>query len=208
MAAKANESRPAPDPSGRAPRQSGNDDKENKESAVAFLRGMNVGTAHRVSSGQLVEAFESLGFGRVRTFITSGNVLFDHDGKASDAKLATVIGDGLAQALGYPVPTTVRQPAEIRRLAEAQPFPADVVAAAKGKPQVVLLFAKPKASVRAEVLALATDDDRLAFDNQELHWLPAHGISGSKLDFARIERLVGTTTTRTANTLSRLVAKL
>jgi len=61
--------------------------------------------------------------------------------------------------------------------------------------------------VRAQVLGLATEADRLAFDGRELYWLPERGISTSELDFAAIEKAIGPTTTRTRNTLERLVVK-
>ena len=43
---------------------------------VAFLRAINVG-GHVVKMDRLRNLFEALGFSGVRTFIASGNVLFD-----------------------------------------------------------------------------------------------------------------------------------
>ena len=44
---------------------------------VALLRGINVGGRNKVAMADLREAFEDAGFRAVRTYIQSGNVLFD-----------------------------------------------------------------------------------------------------------------------------------
>jgi uncharacterized protein (DUF1697 family) len=59
----------------------------------------------------------------------------------------------------------------------------------------------------AEMLALATDDDRLAFGERELYWLPTGGYIESPLDRNAIEKLLGRTTTRTMGTIEQLAAK-
>ena len=70
-----------------------------------------------------------------------------------------------------------------------------------------MLSAKPAAKARKEVLALASDEDRLAFGDRELHWLPSGGILDSALDFKSIGRLLGPMTTRTKGTIEQVAAK-
>jgi uncharacterized protein (DUF1697 family) len=50
---------------------------------VALIRGINVGGKNKVPMAELREAFEEAGFGDVRTYIQSGNVLFSSSGPAS-----------------------------------------------------------------------------------------------------------------------------
>jgi uncharacterized protein (DUF1697 family) len=173
------------------------------QAAVAFLRGINLG-GRRVRSPQLVAVFVDLGFERVSTFLASGNVLFAHQGPAEAHRIEAA----LTETLGYQVPTTIRSATELRELAETQPFTAEAIAASKGKPQVMLLFDAPSAPARAEVLALATPHDRLAFSHRALHWLPSGGFLESTLDMNRVTKILGVNTVRTTNTISRLVAKL
>jgi len=53
---------------------------------IALLRGINVGTAKRVSMADLAALFSSLGYKDVKTLLNSGNVVFS--GKAaSEAKI-------------------------------------------------------------------------------------------------------------------------
>jgi uncharacterized protein (DUF1697 family) len=173
---------------------------------AAFLRAVNLGRNRRVTSAELRSQFERLGFTDVDTFRTSGNVVFEAD-RQSVAKMTMRIEEGLAAALGYEVGIFLRSASEIRALAEHEPFPSRLVAASKGKLQVMLLMAKPPAKVQKEVLALATDDDRLAFGDRELFWLPSAGTQESELDQRVILQLLGSTTMRTKGTIDQLVAK-
>ncbi len=46
---------------------------------VAFLRGINISGKNKVSMAELKKAFEELGFGAVKTYLNSGNVIFSSD---------------------------------------------------------------------------------------------------------------------------------
>jgi len=172
---------------------------------AAFLRGMNVG-GHRISNGELGECFEELGFRDVGTFRASGNVIFAA-GAELVQELTAQIEAGLAASLGYEVPVFLRTASEVRAIAAHRPFAESLLAASRGKLQVVMLSAKPAAKARKEVLALASDEDRLAFGEHELHWLPSGGILDSALDFKLIGQLLGPMTTRTKGTIEQVAAK-
>ena len=78
----------------------------------------------------------------------------------------------------------------------------------KGKLQVAMLCAPPSAEARKDMLALASDEDMLAFGERELHWLPSGGILDSVLDFNKVTRkLLGPMTTRTKGTIDQVAAK-
>jgi uncharacterized protein (DUF1697 family) len=173
---------------------------------AAFLRGMNLGR-RRISNDELRGHFEQLGFGEVRTFRASGNVIFAATGRGSEAKLGARIEAGLAAALGYEVAVFLRSASEIRTIATQRPFTDPLIEASKGKLQVVMLGARPAARARKQVLALASDEDRLAFGERELFWLPSGGILDSTLDFKSIGTLLGSTTTRTKGTVDQLATK-
>jgi uncharacterized protein (DUF1697 family) len=66
---------------------------------VALLRGINVGGNNIIKMAALAAAFEALGFRDVKTFIQSGNVVFD----ASEGKVALTkkIEAALDAAFGY-----------------------------------------------------------------------------------------------------------
>ena len=173
---------------------------------VAFVRGINLGRRRRVSGADLRSLFDGMGFADAATFRTSGNVVFNGGGEPR-GKMADRIERGLTESLGWDVTVFLRTAAEIRAIAARQPFPTALVEASHGKLQVVVLSAKPSARARKDVLALATDQDRLAFGDRELYWLPSAGTRDSALDLKAIEGLVGPTTMRTKGTVDQLVAK-
>jgi len=165
---------------------------------------MNLGN-RRLKNDELCDHFAAMAFSNVGAFLASGNIVFETDGQDRQ-RVGERIETGLHERLGYDVPTFIRSGREVVAITESGPF-RDERGAQGGKPQVMLLPSRPAATARKRVLALATEDDQLAFDGCELHWLPTAGISTSELDLRSIEKSVGPTTTRTRNTLERLVAK-
>ena len=169
---------------------------------AAFLRGVNVGRNHRVSSAELKSMFEELGADDVATFRSSGNVVFE-----APRDMARNIEQHLEKTLGYEVAIFLRTEKELKQIAAHRPFPAKEVEASKGKLQVSMLGKKPTAAVRKKALALATDQDRLAFGERELYWLPSGGTLDSKLDREALDKLLGPTTMRTKGTVELLAEK-
>jgi uncharacterized protein (DUF1697 family) len=169
---------------------------------AAFLRGVNVGRNHRVSSAELKSMFEELGADDVATFRSSGNVVFE-----APRDMARNIEQHLEKTLGYEVAIFLRTEKELKQIAAHRPFPAKEVEASKGKLQVSMLGKKPTAAVRKKALALATDQDRLAFGERELYWLPSGGTLDSKLDRKALDKLLGATTMRTKGTVDLLAEK-
>jgi uncharacterized protein (DUF1697 family) len=169
---------------------------------AAFLRAVNVGRNHRVSSAELREIFEGAGADEVATFRTSGNVVFE-----APRDITAKIEKALERALGYDVGVFLRTDRELDEIVAYQPFEAAAVEASKGKLQVSMLSAKPSAATRKQVLALATEQDRLDFGKRELYWLPSGGTLESSLDRKAIDRLLGPTTMRTKGTVEQLAAK-
>ncbi|HEX5763043.1 MAG TPA: DUF1697 domain-containing protein [Solirubrobacterales bacterium] len=175
---------------------------------VAFLRGVNLGAKRRASSGDLRAAFGSAGFVDVATFRTSGNVVFDVDvDDGTEAELVTRSETALREALGFEVRVVLRSAREVKAVAAHQPFDAEVVASTEGRLQVILMAEKPSAGVRKQVLALATDNDRLALRGRELYWLPTAGTQGSGLDQEALGAALGLITVRTKGTIEQLAAK-
>jgi uncharacterized protein (DUF1697 family) len=167
---------------------------------AAFVRGINLGRRRRVSGAELCSLFEEAGLEDVATFRTSGNVVFDV-GREPAARTRTRIEQGLAAGLGYDVSVLLRSGREMRALAAHQPFAAELVERSKGKLQVMLLEKKPTAKMRKSVLALATDEDLLAFADHELYWLPSGGTRDAGVSAKAVEDVLGVLTMRTKGTI-------
>ena len=173
---------------------------------AAFLRGVNLGRNRRASSAELRSCFEAAGLDSVETFRTSGNVVFDA-GRESRGALTGRVERALAKDLGFDVTVFLRTAREMDQIAANEPFPAKLTSASKGKLQVAMLPGKPSASVRKQALELETDEDRLAFGDRELYWLPSGGTRDSALDQRALEQVVGPWTMRTKGTVELLWEK-
>jgi uncharacterized protein (DUF1697 family) len=171
---------------------------------VAFLRGMNLG-GRRITNDELRSHFEALGCEGVATFRASGNVIFE--GAEAVADLTSRLEGGLAELLGYEVPVFLRSAEEVKAIAAQRPFDARQLEASAGKLQVALLLENPSQRAKKEVLAMSTDEDRLAIDGRELYWLPKGGMSDSELDLKAVGGALGLTTIRTKGTIDQVAAK-
>src|SRR5882757_1229406 len=78
---------------------------KNKGSAmgafVALLRAVNVGGTGKLPMGELKAMCEELGFGAVRTYIASGNVVFTS--RVSESAIKSALEKRLATYAGKPV---------------------------------------------------------------------------------------------------------
>jgi uncharacterized protein (DUF1697 family) len=169
---------------------------------AAFLRAVNLGKNRRVTNDRLKKLFEAAGAEEVATFRTSGNVVFE-----ATRDMARDLEKHLEQELGHEMVIFLRTDKELKEIAAHEPFPAKDVERSKGKLQVALFGKKPSAAAKKKVLALATDEDRLAFGRRELYWLPSGGYMDAELDRKALDALIGPTTLRTKGTVDQLAAK-
>jgi uncharacterized protein (DUF1697 family) len=86
---------------------------------VALLRGINVGGRNLVAMADLRDAFEAAGHGAVRTYIQSGNVLFESD--TPRTALAADLEVMLERRFGVPLVVVVRSLAQLRNVVQNAP---------------------------------------------------------------------------------------
>src|SRR5882724_8825170 len=90
-------------------------------SFVALLRAVNVGGTGKLPMSDLKAICKELGFGAVRTYIASGNVVFTS--RKSEAAVKSALEKRLAAYAGKPIGVLVRSAAEMARVASDNPFP-------------------------------------------------------------------------------------
>ena len=88
---------------------------------VAFIRGIGPENPN-MHGTKLREFFESLGFKNVRSFISSGNVLFESD-ETNVVKLETEIENELPKKLGFSKAVIIRSKEDLEELISRNPFP-------------------------------------------------------------------------------------
>jgi len=88
---------------------------------VALLRGINVGGNNKIPMAQLRTALEDAGFDGVRTYIQSGNVLFEHR-KTKPETLAARVRAVISDAFGFDIATIVVDAAYLESVVKATPY--------------------------------------------------------------------------------------
>lgn len=88
---------------------------------VAFLRGINVGGKNKIKMETLREVCASLGFENVKTYINSGNIIFETR-KPDDKRLAEKIEKAIEKEFSLNIKTMVRSVSEIEEIVKNNPF--------------------------------------------------------------------------------------
>ena len=87
---------------------------------VALLRGINVGGKNIVPMKALAQIFADAGCTDVRTYIQSGNVVFEPPKKS--AKLADATAAAIEKQFGFAVPVVIRSSDELRAVIRDNPY--------------------------------------------------------------------------------------
>lgn len=86
---------------------------------LALLRGINVGGRNIIPMADLRAAFDAAGYGEVRTYIQTGNVLFDSS--EPNANLERLIESALEQQFGIALTVVVRSRRQLRQIVHKAP---------------------------------------------------------------------------------------
>lgn len=82
---------------------------------VALLRGINVGGNSKVDMKRLKAVFEKAGMKGVKTYINSGNVIFE-SASGSPSSLAAKLEKAIASSFGFSVRTLVKTMGEMKKI--------------------------------------------------------------------------------------------
>src|SRR2546423_3593288 len=88
---------------------------------VGLLRGINVGGNRLIKMEALAKVFDAAGWRNVRTYVQSGNVIFDC-GETDPRTLAKKIERKLAKAFGHEITVVVLELASLASMAQRNPF--------------------------------------------------------------------------------------
>ena len=89
---------------------------------IALLRAVNVGGTGKLPMPELRGMCEALGFTQVRTYIASGNVVFES--RLGEASVKKKLEQSLEAYAGKPVGVVVRTATELGSVLQGNPFPA------------------------------------------------------------------------------------
>lgn len=174
---------------------------------VALLRGINVSGRNRVPMDELRPLCATLGWDAVRTYIQSGNVVFEAKGEA--AALEAALEQAIANRFGLSIPVIVRPVRQWPVYIGGNPFPH----AAEAEPNRLMLClskARPAPDCAEALQARAKDGEQVRLVGDALYIHFPGGAGSSKLSPSLIDRLVGSPVTarnwRTVLTLQEMLA--
>jgi uncharacterized protein (DUF1697 family) len=170
---------------------------------IALLRGINIGPSKRVEMVRLKKMFEDLGFKRVRTYIQSGNVVFDGQGTA--AGLAAKIEKGMMKEFGFSALIVMRTEEEIERAIKNNPF-VQQCQKTPGYVHVCFLSEAPAVEAVERLHALGTKRELVKCAGNEVYVYHVEGLGKAKvLNHGVLEKILAVKVTmRNWNTSSRL----
>jgi len=169
-----------------------------------LLRGVNVGKGNALPMADLRAMLEGLGCTEVRTYIQSGNAVFES--RRGAAALTKGIEAALEAKMGRPIDTTLRTRDELRGVMAANPFPE-----IEDPTRLVVTFLSepPSNADLAPVLDADWGDERIRVVGREIYCALPHGQARSPLATALGKlKLRGTVTTRNWRTVSVLTEML
>ena len=172
---------------------------------VAFLRGVNVGGRNRIAMADLSSVFEASGARSVRTYIQSGNVIFQAPEREVERVLAAV-EDQIEARLGSRIPLTLRSGSELRGIAADHPFRS--MAMNPRQLQVGFLRERLPREIVARLDPERSPPDRMLVRGAEIYLLLPNGAARTKLSNAYFDSVLGIPSTfrnwRTVRTLARM----
>jgi uncharacterized protein (DUF1697 family) len=170
---------------------------------VSMLRGINVGGQKRIKMEELIVLYESLGFKNVKTYVQSGNVIFN---SAEDVKeFSNMIEEKIRQVFSFPVAVLLRIPTELQQIVSNNPFLEE-----KGidtdKLYITFLSNAPTESALSQMKEMHYQLDKFVTINKEIYLYCPNGYGRTKFSNDFFERKLGiTATTRNWKTVKTLL---
>jgi uncharacterized protein (DUF1697 family) len=155
---------------------------------LALLRGINVGGKNSLPMKELVQMFSGAGCTNVRTFIQSGNVIFEAPGGALG--IGDAIKAKIEKRYGYRIPIIIRTSEQLLKTIRGNPFlkpGADEKAL-----HVYFLADSPKASTIAGLDPARSAPDAFHVRGQEIYLHLPNGMARTKLTNAYFDSKLST----------------
>jgi uncharacterized protein (DUF1697 family) len=172
---------------------------------ISILRGINVGGKKKIKMDELKAVCESLGFENVRTYIQSGNVVFDSL-VPDQPEISAALENRLAEIYGFQVTVLIRDRNAYQRVIDGNPF-LDEPAIDPRALLVTFLSQEPSQSALDDIEPAPDDADQYRFSEskQEVYLHCPDGYGRTRLSNNFFEKKLGVAaTTRNWNTVGRL----
>jgi len=170
---------------------------------IALLRGINVGGNNKIKMIELKNMFELLEFKNVKTYIQSGNVVFDYD-PIDTTKLATQIEQKISETFGFLVKIIIRTEEELKNIINNNPF-VNEPGIELDKLYVILMFDIQGPDVISFLDLKKEENERFIIISREVYLYCPNGYGRTKLNNNMFEKKLKTfATTRNWKTINKI----
>ena len=175
-----------------------------------MLRGINVSGHNTIKMDSLLSLCHSLGLQSVKTYVQSGNIVFQVTGESPE-DLSRRISIAVSRTLGSNVPVVIRTSKEMGKVVLDNPFlkEKDID---PSKLHVTFFSETVQKSSLEKLYPLATGQDRFYPGHQEIYLYCPGGYGKSRLSNVAIEKALSVQATtrnwKTTCTLSEMASKL
>jgi uncharacterized protein (DUF1697 family) len=174
---------------------------------ISLLRGINISGQKQIRMADLTALYEGSGFSDVRTYIQSGNVVFNARGKAGS--LSKKIQGAVQKRYGFNVQTLVMTANEFAEVVKSNPF-LKSHANETSALYITFLFAKPYVDFASIDLPKSGDEDAKLHKGHVYFYGP-NGYGRTKLNnnyFERVLKVPATTRNwKTVQTLNSMLVE-
>ena len=143
---------------------------------IALFRGINVGGRNKLPMRELVEVLDSLGLHHIKTYIQSGNVVFESE-ETSFSILSKIIQDAIKNSHGFAPEVILLSPTELGDAVSANPFPE-----AENEPKTLHLYfldAVPEKPDLKRLEDIKRDNEKFALKGKVFYLYAPDGIGRS-----------------------------
>ncbi len=178
---------------------------------ISLLRGINVSGQKIIKMDALRELYLSIGFANVKTYLQSGNVVFQYEENNNVvldiATIAEKIEKEIIQKFHFQVPVLVKNLDELKQIAENNPFAKDESNVKDvSSLHVTFLADTPTPENMAKIISLQHQQDEFHVIGEVIYLYCPNGYGNSKLTNNFFEqKLKVTATTRNWKTINELV---
>lgn len=144
----------------------------------ALLRGINVSGHNMIKMAELKRMFEEMGFGKVKTYINSGNVLFESED--SEESLQPRIEQEILNTFGLTISVILRTSSEWERIMATCPFSMEALTEGQSI-HLTLLRSTPTQEIIGATPAVDQRNDEYLVDGREIYFLYRQSILNSNL---------------------------
>jgi len=159
---------------------------------IGLLRAVNVGGTGKLAMADLKSLCETAGFECVRTYIASGNVLFESS--RGEKAVKTILEDRLLDFAGKPVGVMVRTAEEMAEVLNRNPFPKSP----GNRTMAIFLDDPPPSTTLDDVSGRIDEEIRLGRREIYVRYRPDMGRSKLRIKAAK------NGTARNMNTVAKL----